>query len=81
MTMVVKSSDENSISLPIRFLKELNLREGDEVKIVSDGETLRVTRLDKFLALRGALANDPDFDDAIQTLDEAWQSWTSLNSV
>jgi hypothetical protein len=81
MTIVVKSSDENTISLPERLLNELKLREGDEVKAIRDGATLRLARLDTFLALRGVLADDDAFDKAIQLLDESWQSWLPQNSA
>ncbi len=75
MTIVVKSEDEDTISLPGKLLNKLRLREGDEVKAVLDGQTLRVSRLDDFLSLRGVLADDASFDEALDTLDQAWRSW------
>jgi antitoxin component of MazEF toxin-antitoxin module len=81
VTIIIKSSDENTISLPAQLMEELNLREGDEVKAILEGETLRLTRLDKFLALRGVLADDKAFDEAMQFLERAWQSWTTIKSV
>ncbi len=33
-------------------------------------------RLERFLALRGALADDTAFDRAIEFLERAWQAWT-----
>jgi antitoxin component of MazEF toxin-antitoxin module len=81
MTVIVKSSDENTIALPERLLRELNLSDGDEVKAVLDGQTLQLTRLDRFLSLKGALADDEAFDEAMQLLSQAWESWTPLNSA
>lgn len=79
MTIIVQSSDENAISLPAWLMDVLNLHEGDAVKAVVDGQTLRLTRLDMFLALRGALADDEAFDRAIDFIDQAWNSWTIPN--
>ena len=81
MVIVIKSSDENSISLPIHLMKELELNEGDEIKATFDGHSLLLTRLDKFLALRGSLADDEVFDEAIEQLDKVWDSWTPLPSA
>jgi len=76
MTIVVKSKDEQTISLPASLLKRLRLREGDEIKAILDGQTLRLSKLDDFLSLQGALAGDSGFDEAMALVDEAWQSWT-----
>ena len=81
MTVVIRSSDEQHISIPISLMAQLNLREGDEVKAIVEGHTLRLERLDKFLRLRGALANDIAFDEAMKYLDQAWQTWTLPASV
>lgn len=74
--IVVKSSDENTISLPVQLMEKLSLRDGDVVKAVLDGQALRLTRLQSFLSLRGALADDEGFDRAMELIDQAWQSWT-----
>jgi len=66
MTLIVQSSSDDVISLPARLMEVLNLHEGDEIKTVIDGQTLRITPLDQFLALRGALADDQEFDIAIE---------------
>lgn len=76
MTIVVKSKDEQTISLPASLLKRLRLREGDEIKAILDGQTLRLSKLDDFLSLQGALASDSGFDEAMALVDEAWRSWT-----
>lgn len=81
MTIIVKSSTEDAISLPGRLMAVLGLREGDAVKATVDGQTLRLTRLDRFLALRGALADDDAFDRAIELIDQAWKSWTIPDSA
>jgi hypothetical protein len=46
-------------------MNALKLREGDEVKAIVDGETLHLAHLDQFLSLRGALADDEGFDEAL----------------
>ena len=81
MTIVVKSSDEDAIAIPTRLMAALKLHEGDEVKAIVEGETLRLTRLDWFLALRGVLADDEEFDRAMEQIERAWQSWTTPASA
>lgn len=81
MTLVVKSSSEDTISLPSWLMKLLNLHEGDEIKTIIEGQTLRLAPLDQFLALRGIFHEDKEFDTAMESLDQAWQSWTIPNSV
>jgi len=73
MTTIVKSLNENVISIPAWLMQVLNLREGDKVKAVVEGETLRLTRLEQFLALRGALSEDESFDQAMEFINQAWQ--------
>jgi antitoxin component of MazEF toxin-antitoxin module len=81
MTIIVKSTDEDTISLPSSILKSLRLQEGDEVKAVLEGETLRLSKLEDFLDLRGVLADDTEFDLALETLDKNWRAWTISTSV
>ncbi len=81
MTLIVQSSSEDVISLPAWLMNVLNLHEGDEIKTVIDGQTLQITPLDQFLALRGALKNDQEFDTAIGFLNQSWQEWKTPNSV
>ena len=81
MVIVVKSSDESTISLPAQLMEKLGLCEGDEVKATFDGQTLRLTRLQNFLNLRGALADDEAFDRAMELIEQAWQSWAIPKSV
>jgi hypothetical protein len=81
MTLVVKSSDENTISLPARLMTVLNLHEGEAIKAIVEGETLRLARLSSFLGLRGVLADDDGFDRALDFIDRAWQSWTIPTSA
>ncbi len=68
MTVIVKSTNEDVIALPIWLMKLLKLREGDKIKTVIEGQMVRLTPLDKFLSLRGALRDDKDFDAAMQSL-------------
>jgi antitoxin component of MazEF toxin-antitoxin module len=81
MTLIVQSSDEDVISLPGWLMAVLNLREGEEIKTSIDGQTLRITPLDQFLALRGVLEDDLEFDSAIEFLNQAWQEWQPPNSA
>lgn len=75
MTLVVKSSDKSVIAIPAELLKQLNLQEGDEVKITVEKDGLRLQRLNDFLSLAGALKDDPEFDAALEYLDKAWRQW------
>jgi AbrB family looped-hinge helix DNA binding protein len=81
MTITVKLSNEDAIAIPAQMLAELNLKEGDQVKVVVEGDTLRLERLDRFLQLRGVYANDEDFDRAMELMDRAWQQWTTTPSA
>jgi antitoxin component of MazEF toxin-antitoxin module len=75
MPTIIKSSDDNKIAIPTRLMEEMDLREGDEVKAIVDGETLRLSRLDKFLSLRGSMADDEDFDRAMELINQSWLEW------
>jgi antitoxin component of MazEF toxin-antitoxin module len=81
MTKIIASSDEDKIAIPAQLMALLHLREGDEVKAIVEGERLRLTRLDTFLSLRGALAEDEDFDRAIEQFNQSWKEWESLTSA
>lgn len=81
MTMIVKSSNDDVISLPGWLMHVLNLREGEEIKPIIEGQTLRLTPLENFLALRGSLKDDQEFDAAIKYLNQAWQEWKAPDSV
>ena len=76
MTVVGRSVRDDTIFLPGKLLTLLRLREGDAVKAIVEGQTLRVARLGAFLNLRGALADDEDFDQAIEELAQRWNAWT-----
>jgi antitoxin component of MazEF toxin-antitoxin module len=81
MTIVVKASDWDAIYIPAWLMKALGLHEGDQVKAIVNGKTLHLARVNRFLNLRGALADDEDFDNAITFIDRAWQSWALPLSV
>jgi antitoxin component of MazEF toxin-antitoxin module len=76
MTVVARSVRDDTIFLPGKLLTLLRLREGDAVKAIVEGQTLRVARLEAFLNLRGALAEDEAFDQAIEELAQGWNAWT-----
>lgn len=81
MTITVKRSDEDTIFLPAWLLATLKLQDGNTVKAIVEGQSLRLARLDQFLALRGALADDQEFDRAMNSLDQMWMQWTMPNSA
>jgi len=76
VTLVARSTRADTIFLPERLFSLLKLREGDAVKVVVEGQTLRVARLEAFVNLRGALADDEAFDRAMEDLDQGWNAWT-----
>lgn len=76
MTIVARSTRADTIFLPEKLFSLLKLREGDAVKVVVEGQTLRVARLEAFLSLRGALADDEAFDRAMAEIDQGWNEWT-----
>ena len=81
MTIVVQSSEHNIIAMPFRIMRLLNLQEGDQVKTIVEGETLRLAPIKHFLALRGVLRDDDDFDSALALLNQAWKEWTQPPSA
>lgn len=81
MTLTVKESDVDTIALPARLLETLRLSDGDQVTPSAAAGTLRLTRVDRFLALRGVLAEDDAFDQAMEGLDREWQVWNSTACV
>ncbi len=66
----------DTIFLPERLFSLLKLREGDAVQVIVEGQTCRVARLEAFLSLRGALADDEAFDRAMAEIDQGWNEWT-----
>lgn len=81
MAIIVKSINENTISLPVWLMKNLNLKDGEEVKTVIEGKKLCLSSLNQFIALRGTLSDDNEFDTAIEFLNKAWDSWTTQDSA
>lgn len=77
MTVVARSTRDDTIFLPEKLLARLRLREGEAVKAIVEGQTLRVARLDAFLSLRGVLADDDAFDQAMQEVEQGWSTWKS----
>ena len=50
MTLIVRSTRENIIALPDWLMKDLNLKDGEEVKTLIEGKTLRLASLNQFLS-------------------------------
>lgn len=76
MPYIVRNSESDVITLPPSLMRLLNLCDGDEVKTLIDGHSLRLTPLERFLSLRGVLSGDETFDRSMEQLDQEWQSWT-----
>lgn len=81
MKIVVRSSESDVIYLPVHLMDALGLQDGDLVQARVGDQTLRLSRLGRFLELRGALADDEGFDRAMELLDEAWRVWKPSLSV
>ncbi|HRW07416.1 MAG TPA: hypothetical protein P5121_20065 [Caldilineaceae bacterium] len=81
MTIVVTSSNDNTIAIPAWLMKALNLHDGTAVKATIDGQTLNLSPLAEFLALRGVFSDDDTFEQAIHSLDQQWESWSNEHSV
>ncbi len=81
MNMIVKTSDDDVILIPNQLMKALNLQDGDQVAAVVEGKTLKLTPVEQFLALRGVFQNEEAFEQAIEELNKAWESWTPTPSV
>ncbi|MCP4420022.1 MAG: AbrB/MazE/SpoVT family DNA-binding domain-containing protein [Chloroflexi bacterium] len=76
MNVVVKISEDDAIAIPPKLMAALNLREGDKVKVMMEGQILRVTPLEQFLALEGVFQDDDAFAQAMKLVEQGWQSWT-----
>lgn len=81
MTLTVRDGDADTIALPAKLREKLNLRDGDLVTPILEGNFLRLTRVDRFLALRGALADDEGFDQAMDEVRQQWATWASNGSA
>lgn len=81
MTLIMRSSDEDTISLPAWLMAQLNLADGDAITPVVEGTSLHLKPLQQFLSLRGVFQDDDSFDTAISELEASWQLWTLLESV
>jgi antitoxin component of MazEF toxin-antitoxin module len=81
MATVIRESTKNEIYLPSWLLEMLNLHDGSIVRATVDQEQLRLEQLDRFLSLRGSLADDEEFDRAMEELNKAWESWPQPDSV
>jgi len=81
MATIVQSADKNTIALPAWLMEVLQVQEGDEIKTAVSGNTLQLTPVEKFLALRGVWAGDSAIDDAFDFLEQAWDQWTLPESA
>jgi len=74
MTLILKTSNEETIALPAWLMKLLILHEGDQIKVIIEGVNIRLTPINQFLSLQGVLKDDGDSDKAIDSLNQGWQS-------
>ncbi len=58
-------------------MKALGLQDGDLIHVTVGAGALRLTRLGRFLELRGVLGDDEEFDRAMEFIQEAWKQWDS----
>ncbi|MBC7228365.1 MAG: hypothetical protein H5T61_14225 [Thermoflexales bacterium] len=70
MKFVVRTSNADVVYLPVSLMDALGLHDGDLVKAQVDQQALRLSRVSRFLELRGALAEDEEFDRALELLEE-----------
>ena len=77
MTLIVTSTTDDTISIPAWLMKALNLTDGTTVNATVEGQTLSLSPIAKFLSLRGIFQDDDTFEEAINSLDEQGQSWTT----
>jgi len=81
MTLIVKGTHTQTMTLPVWVMRQLHVHEGEEVKMTIEDDALRLTPLEQFLALRGAWREDDACDQALTYLDQAWQAWTAAPST
>jgi antitoxin component of MazEF toxin-antitoxin module len=77
----VKKSHDRNLVVPADLLAWLDLQDGEEIKATVVGDSIRITRLDAFLSLRGVLADDDAFDQAMAILERGWQTWPTPEFV
>ena len=68
MTVTVRSSNEEIITMPIWVMKRLNLHDGEKIALIIEGQSIRFSPVEQFLGLRGALRDDAEFDAAMDFL-------------
>lgn len=75
MKLIVRVSPTNTMYLPVHLMDALGLQDGDLVRAQVDHQALRLARIGRFLELRGILAEDEEFDRAVDLLEKAWAAW------
>ena len=69
-------SPEGHIRLPEK-LRPLYGRHARLIMLFDEAApSAETSALDKLRSLRGAYRDDPEFDAAMQDIDQAWQAWT-----
>jgi AbrB family looped-hinge helix DNA binding protein len=64
------------VTIPEEVRRKVKLNEGDTVEIDAlDSEQVIIKRLIPLNELRGAWANDPSIDAAMQEVKKLWKSW------
>jgi len=68
MTITIRKPVDEEICPPDWLLDQLNLQDGSLVRATVEDETLHLEQIDNFLMLRGTLASDGAFDEAMRCL-------------
>ncbi len=68
MTVIVRSSNEEMMTLPTWMMKRLNLRDGEKITPIIEGQSVRFSAVEQFLSLRGILRDNTEFDTAIDLM-------------
>jgi antitoxin component of MazEF toxin-antitoxin module len=67
--------------MPEELLEQLALRDGDEVRVIVQDDSIHLSKIAAFLQLQGILENDATFDEAMNLLQGKWRKWQATGSA
>ena len=73
--LLIYSNIPNTVPMVAAMRQHLLRQDDNSAQKTMALPELHVDYLQQFLNLEGALADDTDFDQAIATLNEVWQTW------